>query len=299
MNQRLLPFLFLILIHSNSFGQLQQYTVAFKPFYPETLNKGRLAGVLSVQGALYAGSLTGLYYLWYKNYPQSAFHFYNDNDEWLQMDKVGHCFSAYYLSEVLYASYRWAGVDRKSAILYGSLLSYTFMLNIEILDGFSSEWGFSLGDLAANTTGCLLFVGQQFLWDEQRLVIKYSYHPTEYPKYRPDVLGSNLVQNLVKDYNGMSFWLSGNISSFLPKHCRFPKWLNVAVGYGVEGVGVDRSKFERYRQFYLSLDVDLTRIPTRSKTLKGIFTILNLIKIPCPAIEYNTRGQFKFHYLYF
>jgi len=268
-------------------------------FYPDSLKKGRLAGVLAAQGALYAGSLTGLYFLWYNNYPQSAFHLFNDNDEWLQMDKMGHFFSAYYLSEVMYASYRWAGIKRNQSILFGSLLSYAFMLNIEILDGFSSEWGFSLGDLGANTMGCLLFVGQQFLWDEQRFVIKYSYHPTEYPKYHRDLLGSNLIQNLVKDYNGMSFWLSGNISSFLPEKSRFPKWLNIAFGYGGEGLGVSPDQFARYRQSFFSLDVDLTRIPTRSKTLKGIFTILNLIKIPCPAIEYNTLGQFKFHFLYF
>ncbi|MFH1936057.1 MAG: DUF2279 domain-containing protein, partial [Bacteroidota bacterium] len=216
-----------------------------------------------------------------------------------QMDKMGHFFSSYYLSRVMYASYRWAGVERKKAILFGSLLTYAFMLNIEILDGFSAGWGFSWGDLATNTAGCLLFVGQQFGWDEQRFLIKYSYHPSKYPQYNPELLGKNLIQNLVKDYNGMSFWLSGNIHSFLPRHSNFPKWLNVAVGYGAEGLGVNNQEFDRYRKFFLSLDVDLTRIPTRSKALKGIFTILNLVKIPFPALEYNTKGEIKFHALYF
>jgi hypothetical protein len=41
-----------------------------------------------------------------------------------------------------------------------------------------------------------------------------------------------------------------------------------------------RPHYNRYRQFYLSMDVDLTRIPF-------------------PAVEYNTLGQFKFHPLYF
>jgi hypothetical protein len=57
--------------------------------------------------------------------------------------------------------------------------------------------------------------------------------------------------------------------------------------------------YHRYRQFYLSVDVDLTRIPTRSKALKALFTIFSFIKIPFPAIEYNTLGQFKFHPFYF
>jgi hypothetical protein len=274
------------------------------------INKSRLIGVLSVQGALYVGSLTGLYFAWYKDYPQSAFHFFNDNNEWMQMDKLGHITTTYYISRIGYASYRWSGVERKKAIWFGGLLGFSYMLNIEILDGFSSEWGFSVGDFTANTLGCFLFISQQLAWDDQRFIMKYSFHPTVYSQYRTDLLGTNLIQNMIKDYNGQTYWLSGNIASFLPKSSRFPKWINVAFGYGAEGMtGANQDSpvyqgnpvptFTRYRQFYLSLDADLTRIPTRSKPLKALFTILSFIKIPFPAIEYNTLGQIKFHYLYF
>jgi hypothetical protein len=108
-----------------------------------------------------------------------------------------------------------------------------------------------------------------------------------------------VVENLWEDYNGMTFWLSGNVSSFLPEKSKFPKWLNVAFGYGGEGLAANTDQFLQYRQFFFSLDVDLTRIPTRSKSLKALFAILNLIKIPCPSIEYNTLGQFRFYYIYF
>ena len=192
-------------------------------FYPDSLNKKRLTGVVIAQGAIYGGAITGLSLLYYKDYKRSEFHFYNDNDSWLQMDKVGHVFSSYYLSEVAHLSYRWAGIERKQAILSGSLLAWTFQLNIEILDGISSKWGFSWGDIAANTAGCLLFAGQQLAWDEQRFVVKYSWHPTDYPKNNPNILGSTFVENLWEDYNGMTFWLSGNISSFLPEKTKFPK----------------------------------------------------------------------------
>jgi len=288
-----------ILLLCGTILQAQQDSTDRKPFYPDTLHKGRLIGVLTTQGAIYAGSITGLYFLWYKNYPQTNFHLYNDNSEWLQMDKTGHFYSSYNISRLMYTSYRWAGVDEKKSILFGSLLAYAFMLNMEILDGFSAGWGFSWGDVAANTAGCLMFAGQQLLWKEQRFSIKYSFHPTKYSSYNPDLLGNNLLQNLVKDYNGMSFWLSGNISSFLPKRSKFPKWINIAFGYGAEGLGVNNTDFQRYRKFYLSLDVDFTRIPTRSNVLKAVFNILNIIKVPFPAIEYNTQGKFKFHYLYF
>ena len=277
----------------------QKDTVIQNGFYPDTLKKGRLTGVIVAQGAIYGGAITGLSLMYYKDYKRSGFYFYNDNNSWLQIDKAGHIFSSYYLGEIMYLSYRWAGVERKQAILYGSLLAYTFQLNIEILDGISSKWGFSWGDIAANTAGCMLFAGQQLAWDEQRFLVKYSWHPTDYPKYNPGILGATFVENLWEDYNGMTFWLSGNISSFLPDRSKFPKWLNVAIGYGGEGLAVTAYNYQMYRQYYLSLDVDLTRIPTRSKSLKVLFAILNFIKIPFPALEYNSKGEVRFHYIYF
>jgi hypothetical protein len=274
------------------------------------IRKDRLTGVLTVQGTLYLASLAGLYYAWYSDYPQSSFHLYNDGGEWMQTDKCGHAVATSYISRIGYLSYRWSGIGERPAAWYGGILGFAYMLNIEILDGFSAEWGFSAGDLAANTLGSALFIAQQLGWHEQRFSLKYSFHQTEYAQYRPDLLGGNLIQNMLKDYNGHSYWLSGNISSFLPEHAQFPRWLNVAFGYGAEGMtggftnsggynGKPIPEYPRYRKFLLSVDIDLTRIRTRSGFLKGMFTVLSFIKIPAPAIEYNTLGNFEFHPLYY
>ncbi|MEI7724235.1 MAG: DUF2279 domain-containing protein [Bacteroidota bacterium] len=290
------------LLYSQSNDSLRQDTTGIR--------KGRLTGVLIAQGSLYVASITGLYFAWYRDYPQSSFHLFNDDNEWMQVDKCGHTITAYYISRIGYTTYRWSGVKEKKAAWFGGLLGFAYMLNIEILDGFSSEWGFSLGDLTANTLGSMIFIGQQLAWHEQRFTLKYSYHQSQYISYRPDLLGDNLIQNMIKDYNGHSYWISGNISSFLPRDSKFPKWLNIAVGYGAEGMtgafnntnnhnGQPVPDFPRYRKFYLSLDVDLTRIPTKSKVLKGIFNVLSFIKIPAPALEYNTLGQFKVYGFYY
>ncbi|WP_340169217.1 hypothetical protein [Lacinutrix sp.] len=55
----------------------------------------------------------------------------------------------------------------------------------------------------------------------------------------------------------------------------------------------------RQRQFYLSLDVDLTKIETKSNTLKTIFSIFNAIKIPFPTLELNSKSGVKFRPVYF
>lgn len=273
----------------------------------QNINKKRLAGVLATEGTLYVGAMTGLYFAWYENYPQTKFHFFNDGREWCGMDKAGHGWATYNISRWAYQSLRWSNVKENKAIWYGALIGWGSLMTIEMFDGFSSQWGFSGYDMLANTIGTGLFIGQQFLWHEQRFTLKYSFHTTKYADMRPDLLGSNLPQKCLKDYNGQTIWLSANISSFIKRDTRFPKWLNIAFGYGAEGMlsgePMTNSPVQRYNQFYLSVDVDFTRIKTRSKVLKTIFSILNCVKIPAPTIEFNTRNgggpNVRVHPLYF
>lgn len=270
--------------------------------YQTVLNKKRFALVAGTEAALYAGSLIGLNELWYKDYPRSSFHSFDDNQEWLQMDKVGHVTASYYVGRVGTQLYKWSGVKRKKAIWYGGMLGSVYQSTIEVLDGYSSQWGFSWGDFAANTAGSLLCIGQELAWDEQRIVLKFSFMQSEYSKFRPNLLGKNLQENILKDYNGQTYWLSVNPASFMSDDTRFPKWLNIAVGYGANGMTggnfnppyIDEEGFqiyhERYRQYYLSFDVDLTRIKTKSKFLNTVFYSIGYLKIPAPAIEFSEKG---------
>ena len=267
--------------------------------------------VLGSEAALYAASMTGLYFAWYADYPQSSFHFYNDNAEWLQMDKVGHGVTSYLVGTGGYELLRAAGLDEKRSIWLGGTLGLAFLTTVEVFDGFSSGWGFSWGDMAANTLGSAMFIGQQFLWHEQRIVFKYSFHTTEFPEYRPDLLGSNLLQQTLKDYNGQTYWASFNIKSlFLKQDSKFPAWLNFAIGYGATGMtggftnpssynGKPIPHYDRKRQFFFSLDIDFTRIPTNNKFLKYTFKVLNIFKLPFPAIEINSNGEWIGHLMYF
>lgn len=273
----------------------------------DTLNKTRVRIVAISETALAATALIGLNQLWYSDYEKSDFHTINDNDQWLQMDKAGHVFSAYHLGSFGANALKWSGANKKSQLLYGSTLGFAFLTTVEVFDGYSSEWGFSLGDVAANAGGTALYVSQELLWNEQRIVPKFSFHTTPYASARPNVLGASYSEQILKDYNGQTYWLSANIHSFF-KQSKIPKWLNVAVGYGAEGMvtGKDElvntiffSEKERTRQFYLSLDLDLTKIETKSHVLKTIFSVFNTIKIPAPTFEVRGSQGVKFHFLYF
>lgn len=273
----------------------------------DSLNTSRRNGVFISQIAVSAAVLVGLNELWYADYPKSDFHFINDNAEWLQMDKAGHVFSAYQLGNIGKSTLQWSGVSRKNQLIYGATLGFVFLSAVEVLDGYSSNWGASGGDIVANASGTALFVSQELLWKEQRIVPKFSFHTTPYASARPNVLGGSLNEQLLKDYNGQTYWLSANLHSFC-RQSGIPKWLNVAFGYGAEGMITGNEAFvntiflpesQRTRQFYVGLDADLTKIETKSHFLKTIFTIFNTVKIPAPTFEINDRGQSKFYFLYF
>ncbi len=277
----------------------------FKP--SDSLNKQRRNAVVISEVAISATALVGLNQLWYADYPKSSFHTTNDNSEWLQMDKIGHVFSSYHLGSFGANALKWSGASEKSQLIYGATLGFVFLSSVEVLDGNSSQWGFSFGDLAANAGGTVLYVSQELLWKEQRIVPKFSFHTTKYADARPEVLGSSLSEQLLKDYNGQTYWLSANLHSFF-KTSKLPKWLNLAVGYGADGMisgneTIDNTASipnqERIRQFYLSFDADLTKIKTKSHLLKTVFALFNTIKIPAPTFEISNSQGIKFHYFYF
>lgn len=248
--------------------------------------------------------MTGMYALWYKDIPSSPFHTFNDNEEWNQMDKIGHGMTSYYIGKAGHDVLKWSGVSRKKSIWYGGTLGLFFLTSVEVFDGYSSAWGFSWGDVAVNTGGSLFFIAQQLAWDEQRVLLKYSFHKSKYADLRPELLGKNLLQNALKDYNGQTYWMSANIASFLGEDTKFPKWLNLAVGYGADGmVGAFDNAFDptviRQRQYYLSLDIDLTRIKTKSKFFNTVLGAFGFIKFPLPTVEFNQHGKTKFYGVYF
>lgn len=293
--------LFICVLQSFSQSKLDTF---LKP--SDSLNVSRRNGVVITEASLGTLTLLGLNQLWYADYERSKFHTINDADEWLQMDKFGHVFSAYQLGKVSADVLKWSGVRKKDQLIYGATLGFTFLAAVEVLDGYSAEWGFSWSDMAANAAGTGLYIGQELLWNEQRILLKYSFHQTKYASQRPDKLGDGFLEEVLKDYNGQTYWLSANVNSFF-KSSQLPKWLNVAFGYGGEGMLTGKNEIvdnffisqNRQRQFYLSLDVDLSKIETNSRLLQSLFDVFNTIKVPFPALEFNDKKGVKLHYIYF
>jgi Predicted periplasmic lipoprotein (DUF2279) len=243
---------------------------------------------------------------WYAQYDRSAFHFFDDGAEWMQMDKTGHFFSAYTLGSWSHGALKHCGVKPGPARWIGGTTGLLLLTGVEILDGTSAAWGFSNWDMAANAGGAALFIAQDAGWGEQRIRPKLSAHFTDYAAQRPDLLGVGYAERVLKDYNGLTLWISGNLSSLSGSE-RFPPWLSVAVGYGAEGMTTamepqfGEGEFGQpwVRQFYLSPDLDLTKLKVRSKALRTLLFLLNSIKVPAPTLEVRSDGHVVGHWLYF
>lgn len=272
-------------------------------------NKKRFVFSVGLTATAYTAGILYLSEVWYKDYERVPLHFYNDNAGWNQMDKVAHAYIAYHQSRAGYEMLKWSGVNENTSIFLGGSLGFIFQLPIEIFDGLYEGYGFSWGDVYANTAGSLLFMTQQKLANEQIVKMKFSYFPSSYSKINPRVLGDNALESLFTDYNAQTYWLSLNLNRIIPNQ-KIPEWLNVAIGYSAGGMlsefdnpsrvgGQQISEINRYRQFFLSPDIDFGKLKCNNRFLNGVLEALNLTKLPAPAVEYSTEYGWVFHFIHF
>ncbi len=258
-------------------------------------NKKQRKCLLLGLGTGYIATYTYLGLNWYSQFEFSQFRFFNDLHEWKQMDKFGHAYGAFQESRLLTQTFRSLGDSSEFWMFSGFFLQ----LPIEILDGFSQGWGASVYDLVANAVGSgLLFLNYK-LFDEERISLKFSFTPTKFAKQYPDKFGKNWNEQIFKDYNGQTYWLT-----YHPKKT-FLAYVSPCLGIGADGLigkyDIDPPAVIRqreFRQYYLSLDVRFSNIPTSKKGLKILFFVLDAIKLPAPTWEVNRNGS-KFHILYF
>lgn len=332
-------FAFFLLFLSNSTHSQSAHPRLFSLEWADSLHQPRIRTATVGAAVAYPLAMTGLWQAWYADYPLTTFHTFNDNREWNQMDKMGHWFSSYQEARLGWHLSRWAGLSNKKSAWIGLGLGQLVQTSFEVMDGFSEQWGFSPGDIAFNTIGTSLFTAQQIGWKEQRITMKMSGMPVKYTsapispyqgsgppvtlqQRATELYGTGPVNVFLKNYNTLVVWASVNPRSFMgDRETWFPRWLNIATGMGADnlfaGFGydwqsdknctgpdclayrVDPQQFPRTRQWFLSLDVDLTRIPVKNRYLKTLLATINIFKIPAPTLEWTNQGKFRMHAIYF
>ncbi|SRR5258708_702815 len=260
---------------------------------------------------VYALSLLWLSATWYTSY--ISFHFFNDLFEWEYLDKLGHFFASFYFSLFLYQTFGdHQNLNRSLRKKWICFSGFVLLLPIEILDGFSVNYGASPADLLANGFGSFFCYGYVSYKIISSVIPKFSFHATAFSLMRPELLGSTFAQQTLKDYNGQTYWLSIDLNSILNRKV-FPSWLMLTIGYGAEGLlgghdnvwqdagrnTTDHSGIVRTKRLFISVDLNAFALMSKNKVFNYLFAPFVLLKFPAPAIEINMERGIIFHPFYF
>lgn len=254
-------------------------------------------------------SLVGINEVWYKNYARSDFHFFDDLKEWNGMDKIGHACTSYQLNKVSHSLFKKNNI--KKPLLKSSVYTFGYMLGVELLDGYSIEWGFSIYDVIGNGLGTMLYTFQERKFKNQPFKIKFSSHKSTYASCRPSLLGENRLQQILKDYNGQTYWLTFNYNELWNKRIKLFDYIDFAFGYSIDGFTGghnnpeisscnclinDCNNLKRTSQFIFSVDLNTSKIKNKHPILRKFLLPFDIIKIPFPAFILNNTRNFRLIY---
>jgi len=224
---------------------------------------------------------------WWKGDPH-PFHVYEEgvwNGYSLGVDKVGHFYTsyAYYLS--IYDMMRWGGYSDNTSMWTGLAIASFHAVSSEVADGFSN-FGFTPADLLFNVMGLGYALAQQNEPFLQNLNFKFSYWPSP---NRP----RNQRWRITNDYDGHIYWLSINVHGLLPEAAKtyWPRFLNLAVGYGGKNISQGLGNIPKYRKFAIGLDYNLNLFSTADDTWNTVLGIVNRLRFPAPGVKRVEDGK--------
>lgn len=217
------------------------------------------------------------------------FHFENDFDYALNLDKFGHFASGVAMGELFYEGYRWAGATEFQSYLFAGLSAMMTHIAIDVKDAYSPEWGFSIFDVLSGTLGGFLPMAERYVPLFKYVDLKWSYWINSRAYYdQGKIDGKNHTCVFTDDYVNQTFWASFKIYRMLPAAVRsyYPSWLAVAAGLSIDdGVFLHNKEITPHREVYIALDYDLEAFRPQSRMARTLIKSLNYFKLPAPAVQ--------------
>jgi hypothetical protein len=256
----------------------QHQPLKLKPDYP----------VLGAVGGVFLGTGIAVHIYqrnaWWKDQRRS-FHFVNDNDYALGIDKIGHFYAGSLLAHAFSAGLEAGNIQSEQAAIYGSLASFLFEFYVEIEDGYGPDWGFSLGDLAGDFAGAAFSLGQYYIPFLKNFHPRFSYIPSQ--KYRDGLHRGNMID----DYEGQKYWIAFRMKQLLPDVVSqyWPSFLMLSAGMGVRDLDGGGGGA---REFYIAFDLDAEEIPLYGRGWQFVKNTLNYFHFPMPGIRITPDAAF-------
>ncbi len=262
------------------------------------IEPGKLFGVASLTLIAY-GAAYGLVFEkgWWSGDESRGFHFENDFDYALNLDKLGHFAAGVAIGEFFYEGYRWAGTSEFQAYLFAGLSALATHIAIDVKDGFAPEWGFSIFDVLSGGLGGFLPMAERYVPAFKYIDLKWSYwiNTNAYYNHEHDASGGIFTD----DYVNHTYWLSLKPYRLLPEAARkyYPSWLAIAVGLSIDdSIFLEEPHPKPHREVYIALDYDLEAFRPQSRMARTIIKALNYFKLPAPTIQ--VYPEFHWYLLY-
>jgi hypothetical protein len=213
-----------------------------------------------------------------------------------EIDKLGHFYSGRIISDLYVRAIRWSGKTEQESLLWGGILGTAVHGFIEVKDGYSPTWGFSMYDWVSGSLGSFYPYFQSKSRFLNALDIKYSYYPRSNFYY--DFINRR-GNDFFDDYMNATFWFTFNPKRYKPTSS-WPKWLGISAGIGVDenlnnynlrmpGGNADWGKGGY--EFYLAPDIDFKGLLPKRPFWQGLGQALNYVKFPTPAIRFSKDSK--------
>lgn len=255
--------------------------VPFEGYNPnETSIRWDHAAIVS---AALAGTVTAIHIYqrnaWWKD-QRTDFHFVDDNEYALNVDKAGHYAAGAFNSFLGQKAFEWSGFSKEASVWGGFAIGALFQTYVELEDGYAGNWGFSRGDAYANLIGAAWPVVQYYVPYAEHIQPKFTYWPSTRL-----LEGKHHGGNIIDDYEGQTYWVAVHVHGLLPKSWKsyWPDWLGIALGVSVREI---ENREATQRNVILALDYDMSKIiPGESWWLHTLKQALNFLHFPSPAIR--------------
>jgi hypothetical protein len=209
-------------------------------------------------------------------------------------DKAGHAFFTYTGARLLTRGFEALGNDPGRSRRLGVWTSFGVMAGVEVVDGFSKEFRFSLEDVVANAAGAAFaFLTERDPRLDALLDFRLLYQRSDEAR----LVGEN---DPISDSSGQMFLLALKADG-VPRLREVPllRYLELQVGYNTRGYEpTEGEKIDPHRRIYYGVGVNLSRLLSDTvfrgdlkggRIQRGTDTVLEFLQVPGTAVRAYRR----------
>jgi hypothetical protein len=175
------------------------------------------------------------------------------------MDKLGHAWTTFVVSEVLAERMQANSNGLSGAHLTAASIAFALMVGVEFADGVTKQYGFSREDVMANAAGAGLallrgaFPKLKEIFDYRMMIT-----PSSYERAGVTMKGTKVLP----PYRRQRFILAFKASGFETLRNTPLRYLELQLGYDARGFHAEEKKlgYKKERNFYVGLGLNLNEL---------------------------------------